>query len=83
MTTRRWTDADTTWFSVSGVAPELAAAAEGVLMDYQRNGEEWRRGYRADTPGTGRLLAELRQLRRTDAAAGSPSAARSMARDPA
>jgi hypothetical protein len=51
MTTRRWTDDGTTWFAVSGVGPELAAPAEHVLMDYQRNGGEWRRGYPADTPG--------------------------------
>jgi len=51
VTTRRWTDAGTTWFAISGVAPELAAPAEGVLMDYQRDGDEWRRGYPADTPG--------------------------------
>jgi hypothetical protein len=49
-TTRRWTDAGTTWFAISGVEPELAAPAERVLMDYQRNGDEWRRGYPADTP---------------------------------
>jgi len=51
MTMRRWTDADTTWFAISGVVPELAVPAERVLMDYQRNGDEWRRGYPADTPG--------------------------------
>jgi hypothetical protein len=51
MTTRRWTDVGTTWFAISGVGPELAAPAERVLMDYQRNGDEWRRGYPADTPG--------------------------------
>jgi hypothetical protein len=51
MTTRRWTDDGTTWFAVSGVGPELTAPAEQVLMDYQRDGEEWRRGYPEDTPG--------------------------------
>jgi len=51
MTTRRWTDAGTTWFAISGVAPELAEPAGHVLMDYQRSGCEWRRGYPADTPG--------------------------------
>jgi hypothetical protein len=51
MTTRRWTDAGTTWFAISGVGPELATPAEHVLMDYQRDGDEWRRGYPADTPG--------------------------------
>ena len=51
MTTRRWTDAGTTWFAVSGVGPELAAPAERVLMDYQRNGDEWRRGYPEGTLG--------------------------------
>ncbi len=51
MTTRRWTEAGTTWFAISGVGPELAAPAERVLMDYQRNRGEWRRGYPADTPG--------------------------------
>jgi len=51
VTTRRWTDAGTAWFAIGGVAPELAIAAEGVLMDYQRHGDEWRRGYPSDTPG--------------------------------
>jgi hypothetical protein len=48
---RRWTEAETTWFAIGGLAPELAAPAQRVLMDYQRNGDEWRRGYPADTPG--------------------------------
>lgn len=51
VTTRRWTEAGTTWFAIGVVAPELAAPAERVLMDYQRQGDEWRRGYPADTPG--------------------------------
>ena len=51
MTTRRWTADGTTWLAVSGVGPELAAPAEHVLMDYRRDGDEWRRGYPADTPG--------------------------------
>jgi hypothetical protein len=51
MATRRWTDAGTTWFAVSGVGPELAASAERVLMDYQHSDGEWRRGYPAGTPG--------------------------------
>jgi hypothetical protein len=51
MATRRWTDAGTTWFAISGAGPELTALAEHVLMDYQRDGDEWRRGYPADTPG--------------------------------
>jgi len=51
VTTRRWTDDGTTWFAISGVGAELAAPAEQVLMDYQRSGDEWRRGYPADTPG--------------------------------
>jgi hypothetical protein len=51
ITARRWTDAGTTWFAISGVGPELATPAEHVLMDYQRDGDEWRRGYPADTPG--------------------------------
>jgi hypothetical protein len=51
VTTRRWTEAGTTWFALSGVGPELAVSAEQVLMGYQRNGGEWRRGYPADTPG--------------------------------
>jgi len=50
MTTRRWTDAGTTWFAISGVGPELAAA-EHVLMDYERHGDEWRRGYPVGTQG--------------------------------
>lgn len=49
--TRRWTDADTTWFAISGVGPELAAPAEQIFMDYQRQGDEWRRGYPTDAPG--------------------------------
>lgn len=49
--TRRWTEAGTTWFAISGVGPELAAPAEHVLMDYQRSGDEWRRGYPEGTPG--------------------------------
>ncbi len=51
MTTRRWTEAGTTWFAIGDVAPELVGPAEDVLMDYQRNGNEWRHGYPADTPG--------------------------------
>ncbi len=51
ITTRCWTEAGTTWFAVSVVGPELAARAGHVLMDYQRDGDEWRRGYPADTPG--------------------------------
>lgn len=53
ISTRRWTEAGTTWFAVSGVGPELAAPAGQVLMDYQRNSDEWRRGYPAGTPGLG------------------------------
>jgi hypothetical protein len=51
MTTRRWTKAGITWFAIGGVAPELTAPAEQVLMDYQHSGDEWRHGYPADTPG--------------------------------
>ena len=51
MAMRRWTDAGTTWFAISGVGPELAEPAERLLMDYQRHGDEWRRGYPAGTPG--------------------------------
>jgi hypothetical protein len=51
MTTRRWTEADTTWFAISGVGPELSAPAARVLMDYQHDDDEWRRGYPAGTPG--------------------------------
>lgn len=48
---RRWTAAGTTWFAISGIAAELAAPAERLLMGYQRHGDEWRRGYPADTDG--------------------------------
>ncbi|HTX83238.1 MAG TPA: hypothetical protein VME44_13705 [Streptosporangiaceae bacterium] len=51
MTLRRWTEAGTTWFAISGVAAELAGPAERLLMGYQRHGDEWRRGYPADTGG--------------------------------
>lgn len=51
LATRRWTDAGTTWFAISGIGPELTEPAEHVLMDYQHSGGEWRRGYPADTPG--------------------------------
>ena len=33
MAMRRWTDAGTTWFAISGVGPELAEPAERLLMD--------------------------------------------------
>jgi hypothetical protein len=51
ITTRRWTEAGTTWFAVSVVGPELAGPAEHLLMGYERHGNEWRLGYRSDTPG--------------------------------
>jgi hypothetical protein len=51
VTMRRWTAAGTTWFAISGVAAELAGPAERLLMGYQRHGDEWRRGYPADTGG--------------------------------
>jgi hypothetical protein len=51
VTLRRWTEAGTTWFAISGVAAELAGPAERLLMGYQRHGDEWRRGYPADTRG--------------------------------
>jgi len=51
ITTRRWTAGGVTWFAVTGVAPELAGPAGHLLMGYQRCGDEWRQGYRADTPG--------------------------------
>jgi hypothetical protein len=51
ITTRRWTEAGTTWFAISGVGPGLATPAARVFMDYQRTDDEWRRGYPADTPG--------------------------------
>jgi hypothetical protein len=63
MTMRRWTNAGLTWFAIGGVAPELTASAAGVLMAYQRKGDEWRRAYPADTPRAGHLLAEFHQLR--------------------
>jgi hypothetical protein len=49
--TRRWTEAGTTWFAISGIAPGLEAAAERLLMGYQRHGGGWRRAYPADNPG--------------------------------
>jgi hypothetical protein len=49
VTTRRWVEGDTVWFAVSINAPELQFAAPRLLMDYQRVGQEWRRGYPAGT----------------------------------
>jgi hypothetical protein len=72
--TRHWTNDGTTWFAVGGLGPELAGPAEHLLMGYERHGDEWRRGYPADTPGLDRCwenfsdsaLAMLRQAARLD-----------------
>ena len=53
MATRHWTEGGTTWFAISGIAPELEGPAERLLMGYQRHGGEWRRAYPADTPDLG------------------------------
>jgi hypothetical protein len=59
VTARRWNEDGTTWFAIAAIPPELAASAERVLMDYQRDGDEWRRGYPADTPGLDRCWQNL------------------------
>ncbi len=48
--TRRWTEGGTTWFAVGSLEPELADPAGRLLMDYERHGDEWWRGYPAGTP---------------------------------
>jgi hypothetical protein len=53
--TRRWSQARTVFFAVSGIDPELAGAAPGFFMGYEFTndapaGPEWHRGYPADTP---------------------------------
>jgi hypothetical protein len=48
--TRRWTDADTTWFAVRGISAEEAGPTARLFMGYERHGDEWRMGYPADTP---------------------------------
>ena len=48
--TRRWSDAGTVFFAVSDIDPELVDAAARLLMDYEREGNEWRHGYPADAP---------------------------------
>ncbi len=72
--TRRWTKDGTTWFAVGGLGPELAGPAEHLLMGYERDGDEWWRGYPADTPQLDRYWenfsasapAMLRQAARLD-----------------
>jgi hypothetical protein len=46
----RWSEGGTVVFAVTGLGPELAAAASRVLMDYEHDGSQWRRRYPADTP---------------------------------
>jgi hypothetical protein len=51
VTTRRWTDDQgTVWFAVGGISADYESPAEVLLMDYERAGAEWRRGYPSDTP---------------------------------
>ncbi len=51
VTTRRWTDdRGTVWFAVGVLGGTYEQIAERVLMDYERVGPEWRRGYPGDTP---------------------------------
>jgi hypothetical protein len=51
VTTRRWTDDyGLVWFAVGGIDADYESAAEQLLMDYERTGTEWRRGYPGDTP---------------------------------
>ena len=49
-TARQWSEGGSVFFAVSGIGPELAAAASRVLMDYAHDGSQWRRRYPADTP---------------------------------
>jgi hypothetical protein len=51
MTTRRWTDDQgTVWFAAGLIDDALEEVAARLLMDYERSGAEWRRGYPGDTP---------------------------------
>jgi hypothetical protein len=50
VTTRRWTDdQDKVWFAASVIDGSYEQVAERVLMDYEREGSEWRRAYPGDT----------------------------------
>ncbi len=49
--TRRWLDSQgTVWFAVDGVGAEYEEVAAHLLMDYERVGSQWRRGYPSGTP---------------------------------
>jgi hypothetical protein len=50
LVTRRWSEAGTVFFAVSGIGPELAGAASSLLMNFEQVGTEWRRGYPVDAP---------------------------------
>ena len=50
MATRRWTDDQgTVWFAATVASGTYERVAGRVLMDYERTGLEWRRGYPSDT----------------------------------
>jgi hypothetical protein len=51
VTARRWIDDQgAVWFAVGLTGGTYEQVAERVLMDYERSGLEWRRGYPCDTP---------------------------------
>lgn len=51
VTARRWADDQgTVWFAARLIDATCEQVAERVLMDYERAGPEWRRGYPGDTP---------------------------------